>query len=347
MNKEEDTPRVWLVRAGIHGQDEEKALSQGLALIGYEDIGNLDSFHSPEEIAAEYQRQFPSNPIKRNQNFSRQLWAFKEGMRKDDIVVLPLKTHRGQVALGRVIGPYKYLEVGADKRHTREVKWIRPDVPRSTFKQDLLYSLGAFMTVCRITRNDAEKRILAVLNGHPEPGEKEKGEPEPPANIEDIGQAAHDEIVDYVRRKFQAHDMARLVEEILKAEGFITYRSAPGPDGGADILAGKGPFGLEQPTLCVQVKATTDPADVNIFRSLQGTMNTFGASEGLLVCWGGYKQAVRKEARQHIFKIRLWDQSDLVEAIYKTYDRLNAEIQAELPLKRVWALVHEEDLEEE
>jgi restriction system protein len=38
----------------------------------------------------------------------------------------------------------------------------------------------------------------------------------------------------------------------------------------------------------------------------------------------------------------LWDSSDLVESIYRTYERLPAEIQAELPLKRVWMLVPEE-----
>ena len=43
--------------------------------------------------------------------------------------------------------------------------------------------------------------------------------------------------------------------------------------------------------------------------------------------------------------VRLWDSSDLVGAIYRNYERLPAEIQAELPLKRVWMLVVEEPAE--
>ena len=36
------------------------------------------------------------------------------------------------------------------------------DIPRSNFDQDLLYSLGAFLTICEVKRNDAEKRIRAM-----------------------------------------------------------------------------------------------------------------------------------------------------------------------------------------
>lgn len=35
-------------------------------------------------------------------------------------------------------------------------------MPRSSFDQDLRYSLGAFMTVCRMARNDAEARVRAM-----------------------------------------------------------------------------------------------------------------------------------------------------------------------------------------
>ena len=81
---------------------------------------------------------------------------------------------------------------------------------------------------------------------------------------------------------------------------------------------------------------------MTVYRTLQGTMQTFKAEQGLLVCWGGFNKVVLAEARQGHFTVRLWDSRDLVEAIYRTYERLPAEIQAELPLKRVWMLVPEE-----
>jgi len=72
-------------------------------------------------------------------------------------------------------------------------------------------------------------------------------------------------------------------------------------------------------------------------------MQTFQADQGLLVCWGGYKKSVLSEARQSFFKVRLWDAGDLVDALLRNYDRFDEDLRAELPLKRVWALVQEEE----
>ena len=352
MSKPESVQKVWLVRAGGHGEDEETALNAGLAIVGFRDAPDLNRFDSAEAIARALRERDATAPPMRSTNRSRQLWAFKSGIQLGDTVVLPCKTRSGQIALGRAAGPYEYRDLGAEKRHVRRVEWVRPDVPRTSFQQDLLFSFGAFLTICRITRNDAERRTAAVLQGRSDPGPPEHtpdetpsapSQPEVEAGLPtDIIEAAHDEITAAVRTRFRGHDMARLVEAVLQAEGFITHRSPPGPDGGADILAGMGPLGLDQPTVCVQVKATEGPSDVTIFRALQGSMTTFGASQGLLVCWGGFTQPLRNEARQQAFRITLWDQSNLVQAIYRSYEKLSAEIQAELPLKRVWALVREE-----
>ena len=60
------------------------------------------------------------------------------------------------------------------------------------------------------------------------------------------------------------------------------------------------------------------------------------------MCWGGFNKAVLRESKQSHFLVRLWDSGDLVKAIYRNYESLPAEIQAELPLKRTWMLVLEE-----
>ena len=71
-------------------------------------------------------------------------------------------------------------------------------------------------------------------------------------------------------------------------------------------------------------------------------MQTFNAEQGLLVCWGGFNRTVLQESKQGHFTVRLWDSSHLVGAMYRNYDRLPAEVQAELPLKQVWMLVAED-----
>ena len=56
-----------------------------------------------------------------------------------------------------------------------------------------------------------------------------------------------------------------------------------------------------------------------------------------------FRRSVFSEARQSFFIIRLWDADALVKAVLENYDRLSEQIRAELPLKRIWALVQEED----
>ena len=49
-----------------------------------------------------------------------------------------------------------------------------------------------------------------------------------------------------------------------------------------------------------------------------------------------------KKVKQGHFTRRLWNNGDLVGAIYRNHDRLPTEVQAELPLNQVWMLVSEE-----
>lgn len=131
-------------------------------------------------------------------------------------------------------------------------------------------------------------------------------------------------------------------DAVLQAEGYLTRVSPPGPDGGVDILAGSGPLGFGEPRMCVQVKSSSSPSDVTVLRGLQGILQNFRAEQGLLVSWGGFKSSVLQEARQSFFQIRLWDSGDLLKAIFKNCDKFSDQLQAELPLKRIWALVLEE-----
>lgn len=356
-------PKVYLARAGRHGEDEEMALDDGLAIIGFRDVPSLASASDYQAIQQIVKAAYPEKKTRAVGNFAGQLWAFALAMEIGDIVVLPRKA-TSQIALGKVTGPYEYRQVGNAMRHTRRVEWLRPDVPRTAFEQDLLYSFGAFMTVCNVSRNDGERRVLAVLRGGTDPGpamsmiagaggviaspEKEDISPDQGdqgAGHVDLPQLAHDQIAAHIQTRFAGHGLSSLVDAVLRADGWVTKMSSPGADGGVDILAGRGPLGLDSPRLCVQVKSQQSPADVTIYRTLQGSMQTFKANQGLLVCWGGFNKVVLAEAKQGHFDVRLWDSSDLVAAIYRTYEQLPAEIQAELPLKRVWMLVPEEGSE--
>src|SRR5262249_49579791 len=130
-----------------------------------------------------------------------------------------------------------------------------------------------------------------------------------------LAELAHDQIAQLIAARFKGHSLARLVEGILKAQGYTTYVSPEGADGGADILAGAGPLGFGTPRLCVEVKSGDAPVDRPAVDKLLGAVTKFGAQEGLFVSWSGFKSTVFKEMSGSFFRIRLWTQKELLEAL--------------------------------
>ena len=233
-----EQPKVYLVRAGRNGEDEDYVLTNDLAIIGFREMPSLEEAKDYDEIFKLVNDAYPGRKSQAIANFARQLFAFAVGMREGDVVVLPRK-FTSQIAIGCVTGPYRYQRVNDLLRHARPVQWLQPDLPRTTFEQDLLYSFGAFMTVCNISRNDAARRVAAVLEGKQDPGPSvspksststlppltEESEPAP-----DLSQMAHDQIVSRIQSRFTGHAMARLVDAVLRADGWMTKASPPGPD---------------------------------------------------------------------------------------------------------------------
>lgn len=163
-------------------------------------------------------------------------------------------------------------------------------------------------------------------------------EEDPGLDTIDLEQEGLDRIAMLIQAKFAGHGLTRLVEAILKAQGYTTYLSPEGADGGADILAGMGTLGVGTPQLCVEVKSELTQIDRETVDKLLGAMSKFNAQQGLFVAWGGYKTNVQKELAQSFFKVRLWTQKELLDALFSHYDQLEADIKAELPLKRIWTV---------
>lgn len=331
---------LWLVRAGRFGEQEQGALEHDVVTMGWNELPDLSEFNTKEELEELYVSTYGTTRKRKLANAVGQIWRFVREIQEGDLVALPLKT-QSAIAIGRAVGEYEYRELADNIIHIRRVEWL-DTIPRSAFDQDLLYSLGAAMTVCQISRNDAENRVKYLLRKKELPVGAEE-ELEAGEGTIDIEQYARDQIMKYVGRKFKGHGLARLVEAILNVQGYVTKKSAPGPDGGVDILAAAGPLGFEEPRICVQVKSSSSQVDVKILRELQGVMKRIRAEQGLLVSWGGFTRKALQEARDDFFSTRLWDSGDLLEVIFRHYGDFDDELKAELPLKRIWGLVLEEE----
>ncbi|MDX4007983.1 restriction endonuclease [Pseudomonas aeruginosa] len=265
---------IWLVRAGSAGEFEDKFIGERRVYVTWEGLDvNLTTLTQREQLHSALAERFPDAKPKKLQNWTSQVWPFSQRMQVGDWVVVPLKT-QPVIYIGEIVGDYQFAGEGPDPFfHWRSVKWIGEAIPRSHFSQDLLYSFGAFMTICRIQRNNAEGRLKAMAaNG------------------------------------WQPESLQQLVKDEATA---------------SDEVA------VEQ-------------AETDLERL--GAMSKFNASQGLFVAWGGYRSNVQKELASSFFRLRLWNQDDLLEQLFLHYDHLDESIKSELPLKRIWTAVLTDDV---
>lgn len=341
---------VWLIRAGAHGEYELKFADESRVYVTWDDLDvDLSKLGDKSELTTAMAQRYPDEKVNTIKNWVNQVWPFAHEIARGDLVVLPLKTQRA-VRIGEVTGAYHFEPEGPSPFfHWRPVKWVAEGVPRENFGKDLLNTFGAFLTICRVQRNNAEDRIramrandwgpeltAAIVAGHTEAADEATEDT-------DLEELARDQIARLISARFKGHGLTRLVEAILKAQGYVTYRSPEGADGGADILAGAGPLGFGTPRLCVEVKSEELPIDRPTVDKLLGAVSKFGAEEGLFVSWSGFRRNVSRELAPSFFKVRLWSQNELLEELFKTYDRLDDDIKAELPLKRFWTVAAKDE----
>ena len=334
---------LWVVRCGGDSAFEQEAFEQRFVGIGWGKLGDISKYETIEDLRKHYD-SVHTNEKKRTQiNCSSQVFTFSKRIQKGDLVALPIKS-LGAIAFGKIVGDYQYVKDAHHYvAHQRKVEWIGEPIPRSSISQDLLYTFGAFLTVFRAERNDAENRVRALLEG-------KKLSPTLLATTEQIEEDqinleafATDQIRKIISQKFAGHALSNLVSHILRAQGYKVQMSPEGPDGGVDVLAGSGRSGFEAPRIAVQVKSGSVVVDAPTVHQLQGTMKNFEATNGLIVSWGGFTSAAVKEGRRLFFSVKMWDSDDLIEQLIESYENLSDEMKSEIPLKQIWTLLPEED----
>ena len=247
---------LWLVRAGRAGEKEHVALQNKAAVIGWEELPDLSTCADREDLLTLLRLAYPTERRKTLASWQNQIWPIRDTMQVGDLVALPLKS-RPSIAFGTVAGGYSYRsDLPGGAQHTRPVDW-HAQVPRSEFDSDMLFSFGAFMTVCRIARNDAEPRIRALLDQEKWPAAdamrptppptmsnlRPALDPPVPLSIATLEERSASLIRDRIAQRFKGHSLAGLIGTLLELKGLCVRVSPPGIDGGVDILAGGGPLG--------------------------------------------------------------------------------------------------------
>jgi restriction system protein len=155
---------LWVVKGGRGGIREERFLARSVIGIGWGEVGDLSRYPDRDALRDAYRVEHPERSAGHVRTQATQLWAFGHRMAIGDPVVVPF-LGQPMIAIGEITGPYRWLPDGdPDMPHVRDVRWHATDLPRVAFDADLLHSFGGSVSVCSVSRNDAELRVRAMID---------------------------------------------------------------------------------------------------------------------------------------------------------------------------------------
>lgn len=317
--------QVWVVRAPDEIASEVEKNS--MVAIGWSQMGGLDGVQSREAMKRKFREIYPELSDKRIAIGAGQLYRFVHEIHKGDFILTPLRETR-QVLVGHCTAEYAYDVAAVSKTHpnVRKVDWVKK-ASRDQLSTPLKNALGGLMTVFTINEHLNEVEGLLGQGPIPQPDEESA-----PPFYEDVRDKATELTTDLLY-EIDAFDFQDLVAGLLRAVGYRTRVSPPSPDGGVDIRAFPDPFGFHTPRIRVQVKHRKGHVTL---QEIQQFIGVIGSDySGLYVSTGGFTGQARQEADKRS-NLSLMDQGRFIEALLENYERLDPQLQALIPLRKVY-----------
>ncbi len=323
-------PTLWGIHAGRTGDAHSLFLNSGLVALGWNRMPDLTTLPPDREAYKKRQREeYPDAKDGAIPVWAGQLFRFVNEVAEGDLVIYPSKVDR-RVNIGRITGPYHYVESpGDDYAHRRKVEWLK-DFPRTAFTQGALYEIGSALSFFQV-KNFADD-FLAVLEGREI--ETSAGDDQTVALVaEEIESTTRDFIIKQFSRELKGHPFARFVADLLEAMGYRTRVSPAGPDQGVDIVAHRDQLGIEPPIIKVEVKSGAgsigEPDVARLFGAVAG------GEFGLFVTLSSFTpQAFRFALSKS--NLRLIDGDEIVRLTLEHYDQLDSRYKGLIPLKQVY-----------
>ena len=334
---------IWVVRGGKFGEYENRFINESKIYLTRDGFKtDLNKIPEQNELRTVLDDFYPTLPSSKLASWSDQIWSFAHDLQQKDWIIVPSKLSP-VIHVGEITGGYSYDKNGSDPYyHSREIKWIEKDIPRGYFPTDILYQLGGFKDV--FNADGVEKVFQTMADNDWAPTKDDDTSYEQTNElIALLQEISRDQIAQLIRNKFKGHRLAKLVKALMETKGYTTHMGSTDESGSdLDILAAKGGMGFDDDSrICIQVKA--DDLPVATLDKFLGTMNDVGANYGLLVSWGGFKSNVEQERSNEFFKVRLWNQNDLIDQVLSHYEELDNYIKGEIPLKSFWTIASDLD----
>ena len=330
---------IWVVRSGERGAFVRSFLEDKIIGIGWAEVGEILPSDSDGDIHARIWDTYPYVTQGTHVAYSSQVIRFHRHMEIGDAVA----TYNSEERLyhvGVIRSNARYCEPSEKypdfPGFVRDVDW-QYSASRDTLSQGTRNSLGSALTVFRPSF-EASTELRKKCLGDAQVSQNvniapETANPEASLFLEDFTAEAEEAISDRIAN-LTWQQLQELVAGILRAMGYRTKVSDPGPDRGVDVFASPDGLGLQEPRIFVQVKHRRGSASATEIRSFLG-----GRSAGdrcLYVSTGGYTREAHYEAERSTIPLNLIAMPDLIQLLSTHYEELDSETRALVPMKRIY-----------
>lgn len=333
---------LWVVRAGRGGVSAARFVEGGYVEVGFGGkLGPSAKGMSRDALAEELRKLMPERKEGQVLNAAGQLFRFHEEIGLGDEVVTYDPEQRRYV-LGTVESGVEFVPQsdGGEATYRRKMKWSHR-VDRDLLSVETKNTLGSTLTLFRPSDDAAaELRQRRVPLDAPTnaTAPKPTGTAPEAVGLDEIGEAMEQKARDFIEDRIARlgpYEMQDLVAGILRAMGYKSRVSPPGPDGGHDIFASPDGLGLEEPRIFVEVKhRISTQIGAPEVRSFLGGRRP--GDRCLYVSTGGFTKDAKSEAQRAAVPLTLVDLGQLRELLVDYYDKLDAETQQLVPLKRLY-----------
>ena len=143
---------MWVIRAGQDSLHYDKYLETSKVYIPWDGYKlNLSNIKTRADFRAVVEKEKVTDNRTSVSNWAGQLYSFTQEMEQGDNVLIPSKGSHSYCH-AKIVGDYCFDPNDENKLyHSRSIEIIEKDIPKVIFAQSIIYSLGAFRTLFKVT----------------------------------------------------------------------------------------------------------------------------------------------------------------------------------------------------
>lgn len=329
---------AWFVRAAEGGTAFATFRDNGIVAIGWKEIGAVAATDPDEKTDALFASTYPDEKKGAHRVRAGQLRRFLREPAKGDRV-LTYDPQSRIYLLGNIASDALWVP-DSDLPRVRRVTWER-EVPRDILSASTRNTLGAIQAVYRVDADAARElwerstKLGAAPAASVPPIADVEAASDPTEALErdkTISQSAG--LIEDRIMRLSPDEIPELFAGILRAMGYKTKVSKPGPDRGVDVFASPDGLGLQEPRIFVEVKHRSAAMGAPELRSFLG-----GRKPGdrcIYVSTGGFSKEAKYEADRSSIPLSLVDLERLRELLVDHYEKLDAATRSLVPLVRIY-----------